>query len=419
MMVLALAVKIYGFALSAWDEGLLPGVFPNYDPRYTSARTMINALHDKTMHASWGLFGAMILVAAFVNLGGVIGQFSAARGLKFSPEQVLMTGTLCVFMLVGYNQIFYLVMSTGDTMAQQIASREQLQDATEKIQTESQKLTQDGSTGDNSGDFGILTTFGQLLFATSGTTVLTSLVIGLSILVFLIGSLFINTLWLIFVVALYIFGPISIALGVIPGWGGKLISTWLGALVQLSAWQIWMAFCWFCVMIGGELFRIQNGGALPTIGNLRGTVTSFESAAFALVFALLYLATPFIIQGLIPLGRFSVMAGIGVAAAQSQIGSAIKGGQQALSQGRGGGGSGGGGASRSAPGGAAGRSGGGTPGGGAAGGAGGGGGGGGAAAGGAAVPVAAATVAVQAAGAATGTVNHTAQGMGGGGDAAG
>jgi hypothetical protein len=412
-------VKVYGLALSAWDDGLLPGVFPNYNNGYTHARELINNLHDKTMHASWGLFGGLILVAALINLGGVVGRLSAARGLKFSPEQVLFTGTLCVLMLVGYNQLFYVIMTVGDSMAQQIASPEELRAATKEMEQSAQKLNADGSAGDStsSGDFGLLKVFGQLLFALSGTTLLTSLVIGLSILIYIIGSLFINTLWLIFVVALYIFGPISIVLGVIPGWGGKMISTWLGALVQLSAWQIWMAFCAFCIQIGSELFRIQNGGDLPTVGDLSGSVSSFESAAYALVFAVMYLSTPFIIQGLLPLGRFSVMAGIGVAAAQNQVSNFMSSGQKAL-QGQGGGS--GSSSTRSAPSGAGGRA-------GSASGAGGGagaGGAGGAAAGGAAatgvgVPVAATMVAVSAAGSAAGAAGSAAGAAGSAGGGAG
>lgn len=418
--MLGFIVTAYGFLLGAWDDGLLPGVFQDYTQGdITGARTLINELHSKTLHASWGLLSVLVITAAGTYLIGGLTK------MKISPEDLLIKGVLVIALLTGYNQVFYFVMAGGNTIAEQIASRQQLWEATEKIEQDTKQIASQGNLDDKSGDFSLVNVFGQILYALSGTTVLTGLVIGLSIIVFFIGSLFINTLWLIFVIALYIFGPISIVLGILPGWGGKITSTWFGALVQMSAWQIWMAFCWFCVMMGSELFRLQNGGQLPQIGDLKGMVNSFEAAAFALVFTLLYLATPFIVQGLLPLGRFSVMAGIGVAAAQHRMTSMMTGGQKMMSGGQ----SSSSGTSRNASstsggrrGAGAGSGGGATAGGGAGGGAAGGGGGaaaGGAAATGVGIPVAAAMVAVSAAQNVSSSVNQNAQSQGGGSEPSG
>lgn len=428
MLGLIAGVKFhfFGLLLDAWDKGLVPGVFENYPQDFSGARNLINDLHGRIMDQSWGLFGALFAVGALLGLAG-----QTAR-LKITPDKMVMMGVLVAVLLSGYDGVFGTIMATGDDLSQEIASREKLMEATQQIQEAARNISS-GESEDSDTPY-LLKLFGQILFALAGPGLLTGLVIGLSICVMLIGSLFINTLWVIFTVVLYTFGPLVIVLGLIPGWGPKILTNWFGALIQLSAWQIWMAICWWCVEVGSQLPFLMNNGELPTIDNLKGHVTSFEGAAFALVFALLYLATPFIVQGILPLSRFSVMAGIGMAAAHSQVSSVVNkgrsGGQGSGGGGGnsfGGGGSGGGGGAAGGGGGGGGKTGMGGGGGGAAGGGGGaaagGGGGAAAGAGAAAGPAAVAAVGVQAGVAAVQKVNDgirdQAQNMGDGGGGAG
>lgn len=332
--VLAIKVHFFGLLLDVWDRGLLPGVFEDYPQDYTGARHMINALHTKMMDQSWELFGAFFAISTILGLAGILGR------LRITPDQIVARGLIVAVMLTSYNSIFGTIMATGGDVAYTITSREELIRAAQQIQKATSEISVDGAAQESESP-GVFKLFGQILFALTGGLSLVAVVVGLSVIIMLIGSLFINTIWIIFSIVLYVFGPIIIVLGLIPGWGPKLLTNWLGAVIQLAAWQIWLAICWWIIQVSSALPFFTNKGEMPTIDNIRGNVTSFEGAAFALAFALLYLATPFIIQGLLPLGRFSVMAGIGMAAAQSQVSGAVKsvsgGAQSAAKSGQGGG----------------------------------------------------------------------------------
>ncbi len=132
-----------------------------------------------------------------------------------------------------------------------------------------------------------------------------AILVALSIALFLFGAIFINMAWIALATVLYVLGPILIVFGVIPRLGGRVLSNWITALVQLSAWRIWMAVCGWFVWNGPSLFLhdMQSGGPLD-FGN---TTVMIESAVMSLVFAGMYFATPLIINAVLPLSRFSML----------------------------------------------------------------------------------------------------------------
>lgn len=131
-----------------------------------------------------------------------------------------------------------------------------------------------------------------------------AILVALSIALFLFGAIFINMAWIALATVLYVLGPVLIVLGMIPRIGGRVLSNWILALVQLSAWRIWMAICGWFVWNGPSLFLhdVQAGGPL----DFDNTRVMIESAVMCLVFAGMYFATPFIINAVLPLSRFSM-----------------------------------------------------------------------------------------------------------------
>lgn len=300
-MFISILAFLYVGAFGGSDDGLLPGVFSGYSNDYTAARQVIDEIHGKMMKVSWVMIGGLITIACLMYLTGAIAS------AKVNPQELVLKGILVVALLAGYNTIFGMIMGSGRMLSDQIANSAQMLEAAKEINEAKESVT--NNQGDTATEPGVsmLKAMGTILFALDGTALLTAAIIGLCIILMFLGSLFVNAVWLIFVVALYIFGPISIAMCLLPGVGNKITSTWFGAIVQLSFWQVWMAICWRMIIIADLIHPLVSGQG--SIGSTTSTVNSFEAAAFALVFALLFMATPFIVQGLIPLSSFSAMAG--------------------------------------------------------------------------------------------------------------
>lgn len=296
-MVLA---KIF-FALQTSE--LVPGVEWN---NMSTAHNMVADFHTKMMNGAWSIFLVLLAIA-----GGLI-VFNIMAELNMDAKELLNRGLIVTFLLVGFNPIFGGIMKGGDLLASQIASKQDLARAADKAR----EFAGDPAEEDN-GIAGKLWGLIKGILKVVNNGLLVTIVQGLVCIIFIIATLFINTLWIVFVIALYVFGPLSIVLGAIPKVGGKLIETWIGACVQLSIWQVWMAICWWFVSLGTELVVGDLSG-----GSVSGTLSAggaWQVTGLSLVFACLYFATPFIVQGLIPISSFSFMAAFGARTAVMQV----------------------------------------------------------------------------------------------------
>ena len=139
------------------------------------------------------------------------------------------------------------------------------------------------------------------------------IVIALCNILFVLSVFLISAFWLTFAIVLYALGPVMIIAGLIPTYGDKIWGNWIGATIQCSLWQVWMAFCGKLItssfLIGISQLNIANrmpgssGG-----GEFSGAVMDWQQASYALVFLILYLATPLVANYVFPIGA---SAGLG------------------------------------------------------------------------------------------------------------
>jgi hypothetical protein len=292
----------------------------------------IMELHKKVYAASWLVLALMVAISLAMNLTGLLAR------REISPKDLILRGLMVVCLMVGFDQIYGLIMSVGHGMAQEIMPDYQLADLTKSAQRAADKqieggLAAGGSAQDDAANWMAgITNFLWNMVINPGAGI-AGILVALSIALFLFGAIFINMAWIALATVLYVLGPILIVFGVIPRIGGRVLSTWVTALVQLSAWRIWMAVCGWFVWNGPSLFLhdVQAGGPL----DFENTTVMIESAVMSLVFAGMYFSTPLIINAVLPLSRFSmwgmaawsmaVNRGTGAMATFMRVGGAVAG----------------------------------------------------------------------------------------------
>ena len=270
--------------------------------------TQILALHDKIMNTAWYLFAILVIVAGGLVVTGLL------TSMQISTQEVVKNGMLVVVMLLGFDIFFGFVFNAGHYVASTIMSDTDFMQLAKDVRDHA-NVTDGG--GAASGDWlGLIFTMLGKSIINPGVG-LGMVLIGLAIAIFLLSALFINIAWLALAVAAYTFSPIALALGIIPRWGGKLLESWISSLVQLSAWQIWMAICGWFVKLGPFMF-LQSSGSTGPLDSL-DTRLSLETGAMCLVFAALYMSTPWIISAYLPISHFGFHASRAIGAAYGMI----------------------------------------------------------------------------------------------------
>lgn len=295
----------------------------------------ILTLHDKMMETAWYIFGIMVIISAGLALTGLL------TSMEVSAQEVAAKGIMVVVLLLGFDFIFAGIFNAGRVVADRVMSYDDIQSLTDDVR-ERAKADQEGAEEGSAGNW--LGTISNVLWNSiiNPGMGLSMIMIGLSIALFLFGWLFMTYAFLALAIASYVFSPIVIALGVIPRWGGRLMENWVSSIVQLSAWQIWMAICTWFVKLGPLLFLKDagNGGPLDTTN----TRVMIESAAMCLVFAAMIFATPWVVNALLPISHFGYYANMAMNVTTGKITGAVTTAAQVATMGAGGGAGGGGGA---------------------------------------------------------------------------
>jgi hypothetical protein len=111
---------------------------------------------------------------------------------------------------------------------------------------------------------------GDMNILTGG--VLLEVFLALTTIIFYASVAGMTFLWKFFVVVLYVTGPLLIVMGLVGGFGERVLASWVTALVQVSLWQVWFAICAFFVRSADGFFykAITEGSPrapTPTITN--------------------------------------------------------------------------------------------------------------------------------------------------------
>lgn len=308
----------------------------------------------------WSICGALMLL--FTVVGIWLAQFGFFAKQTGGPGQYFNRCLTVGFSLLGYKIIFAGIMWTGALVAYQImptttiagsgvpwlpagqlsikvnggtsvptATPDPNGTAPSVFNTTLDPAAQEALKKKSVIDWigwGITTAFNYTFNAGPAT-----LIIALCNICFVIAVILISAIWLMFAIVLYCLGPFMITAGLIPEYGEKLWGSWIAATIQCSLWQVWMAFCG--KMITSSLFtqisqlNPMNRASATDAGVTQTAVMDLQQAAYALVFLLMYVSTPFIINYIFPLGNSSALGGLILGAAYAAAGDLSKAGKSA------------------------------------------------------------------------------------------
>ncbi|HRH46937.1 MAG TPA: hypothetical protein PKY82_35145, partial [Pyrinomonadaceae bacterium] len=308
----------------------------------------------------WLACGLLFLL--FTVFGVWLAQYSFIAKKTGGPAQYLNRAITVGFSLLGYKILFAGIMWTGAMVAYQImpavttpqgisipwipaSSLTIISPSVSKTNTSTTSSNSNSSATPTNTNPGSVTTpltadmlkgkstFELIMWGISNAFGLATnwgpamLVVALCNIFFAISIFLISAVWLIYAIILYALGPFMITAGLIPEYGDKLWGNWIAATIQCSLWQVWLAFCGR--IITSTVFqqfsqlnpanRVNSSG-----GELSGSLMDLQQAAFALVFLLLYVGTPFLINFIFPLSNSGSIGGfvLGTAAALMTGGSA-------------------------------------------------------------------------------------------------
>jgi hypothetical protein len=302
-------------------ESPIPGIPKDYIT--PDAGKLVQEIYDK-------IFADALIIAVYliaVTLGMYLIDKVYKNQLTFSMVVVNVVGT--ALLLAAIPQVFKHTLEFGTGIASDImtadeivALNKQYSDAAKaQEQAKENKLVETGTQGTFLSVINLLAGLALGVSIWSGVYSLIAIIYALSIQVIML-------LWKTFALILYLFAPICVCLGVIPGFGTRIVASWYGALVQLSAWQIWIALCTRFIKEADILFLQSITKGLTGFDPRE----QFNAVAIALLFIVLNLAGPIMISLLFPTSRFvgaatnavTSIANSGVQTAKNVAGTATK-----------------------------------------------------------------------------------------------
>ncbi len=103
----------------------------------------IMELHKKMYTTSWIVLALMVAIALAMNLTGLLVR------LEISPQDVILRGLMVICLLVGFDQVYGIIMSVGHGIAQEIMPDYQLADLTKSAQRAANKQIEGGESSNN------------------------------------------------------------------------------------------------------------------------------------------------------------------------------------------------------------------------------------------------------------------------------
>lgn len=291
--------------------GLTDKVIPGLPITWIPEKGMVEALKlfEQTNKAGIILLGLLLIVTLALPTLGL--------GQKWTADRALYQAIGALLLIVGFKVLFGGIMGAGGGVAERIIPKEEISKINEDIRDKArQRQEEKGKNEPSASDAWYVALAVATAVINPLTAALPDLILALATTIFYASSVVIVFLWRVFAIILFVCGPLVLALGSIPGYGAKIITTYFGAIVQVAAWQIWFAVCTFFVRYGKEFFAYDFTSATDFKNS---ALTHFESIGICLVFAVMYLGTPFLVSAILPISRFSTAATSGFLAAGGAV----------------------------------------------------------------------------------------------------
>ncbi|KAF0250434.1 MAG: hypothetical protein FD167_167 [bacterium] len=301
-MSMLLAFQLPGFSG-------IPGVPTDYFP--PAAMDLGVELHKIMFKEARTLALALLVVT-----GGIV-AIGSYMGKEFSLQETVIKVIGTFLLLYAINPIFGLTIQAGAAISYKIMSPEEIQRVNKDFNkaAEQQEKTKENKIADLS-KFGWIKSVASLASGIQNALVAGVLYTLISLVYFLVTQGVI-IIWKVLALVLYAFAPLCIALGVIPTFGTRIMFAWYGAVVQLSALQIWIAFCGFCVKYANTLFFSSFDISSRT--DFLDPSLQFNSVAIAFVFTILQILGFIFIGKLIPTSDFVSTGGTAITLITSKV----------------------------------------------------------------------------------------------------
>lgn len=265
----------------------IPGIQKDYIPEEGAAAAAL--LFEKIYGDAWIIFGLLTVISLLFSVIGLGEHWNIKQSLKRIASVAIL--------LVGFKFIFGGIFITTYALSVHIFSEDNVSELNQKFEEiatkeqESKGVAEDKST----------TIVGKIfdMMNQLNTDIATGVVSAIVAFVFFISATLMHMLWRIATIILYVSGPILIVFSLAPGFGLRILTGWFGATFQVAFWQVWFAICAYFVQTSDKILTIT------VLDSKARTANHIESVVYALVFTLLFIGTPIIVNILIPISAFS------------------------------------------------------------------------------------------------------------------
>lgn len=287
----------------------IPGVPTEYMPQQSAQA--VAALFDRIFPASIKLLAVTTVIGAALTVASpLVGEDGDKTNWAGFLKRIVVT----VLLLVGLQFVFGNIIDLGHSIGQQIFPDQDVSKLNQQFAENANKVQQEKGVPADGKSGGVIQSIVEMVGVAQGNITI-GIVGALSGIAFFATTIVINILWRVLVIILYITGPLIIITLPIPGLGQKLVTNWLAAVFQLSLWQVWFSICAFFVNTSDSIFKVTD--------DVGQTINHIDSIAHALIFTVLYIATPFFISAIFPISSFSSSASIGFLAGAKVLSSVL------------------------------------------------------------------------------------------------
>jgi hypothetical protein len=265
----------------------IPGIQKDYIPEEGAAAAAL--LFEKIYGDAWIIFGLLTVISLLFSVIGLGEHWNIKQSLKRIASVAIL--------LVGFKFIFGGIFITTYALSIHIFSEDNVSELNQKFEEiatkeqESKGVAEDKST----------TIVGKIfdMMNQLNADIATGVVSAIVAFVFFISATLMHMLWRIATIILYVSGPILIVFALAPGFGLRILTGWFGATFQVAFWQVWFAICAYFVQTSDKILTIT------VLDSKARTANHIESVVYALVFTLLFIGTPIIVNILLPISAFS------------------------------------------------------------------------------------------------------------------
>ena len=306
-----LASVVLAFQLPGFSG--IPGVPTDYFPE--EAMKLAVGLHEIMFKEARTLaFGLLVVTGGIIAIGSYMGK-------EFSLQETVVKVIGSVLILYAINPIFGLTIQAGAAISYKIMSPEEISKVNEEFDkaAEEQEKIKENKVVDLSVG-GWIKSVGAIASGIQNALVSGVLYTLISLMYFIVTQGVI-IIWKVLAVVLYVFAPLCIALGVIPVFGTRIMFAWYGAVVQLSALQIWIAFCAFCIKYADKL--LFTSFDITSTTNFLDPSLQFNSVAVAFIFTILQVLGFIFIGKLIPTSDFVTAGGTAITLVTTRVFSSV------------------------------------------------------------------------------------------------